>query len=85
MYTMIMVRPLAKPTSVKVGDLEIGDVDDFEDELNGVQLQPTSKVSQRKQMKQLDSKPIDTHTAIVSWHLLFVFLRTITLIPIYHL
>ncbi|XP_076439411.1 putative ubiquitin carboxyl-terminal hydrolase MINDY-4 [Babylonia areolata] len=54
----------AKPSSMKVGDLEVGDVDDFEDELNDVQLQPTSRVTQRKQVKQLDSKPIDTHTAI---------------------
>ena len=56
-----------KQASVKVGDLEFGDVDDLEDELNDVQLQPTSKTAQRKQVKQLDSKPIDTHAAIVSF------------------
>ena len=66
-YTMIICRPPVKPTSMKIGDLEIGDVDDFDDELNDVQLQPSSKASQRKQVK-LDSKPIDTHTAIVSLH-----------------
>ena len=70
-YQMIICRPPVKPTSMKIGDLEIGDVDDFDDELNDVQLQPSSKASQRKQVK-LDSKPIDTHTAIVSLHLVGV-------------
>ena len=70
-YAMMICRPQVKPTSMKIGDLEIGDVDDFDDELNDVQLQPSSKASQRKQVK-LDSKPIDTHTAIVSLHLVCV-------------
>ena len=73
-YTMIICRPPVKSTSMKIGDLEIGDVDDFDDELNDVQLQPSSKASQRKQVK-LDSKPIDTHTAIVSLHSVGVCVR----------
>ncbi|KAK7110213.1 probable ubiquitin carboxyl-terminal hydrolase MINDY-4 isoform X2 [Littorina saxatilis] len=61
-----------KPNAIKVGDLEFGDVDDLDDELNDVQLQPTSRgPAERKSLKQLDSKPIDTHTAIALKTLIF--------------
>jgi hypothetical protein len=60
-------RPSPKASGVKVGDLEFGDVDDFEDDVNDVQLQPTAvRAPPRQKNKQLDSKPIDTHTAVVS-------------------
>ncbi|KAK7488708.1 hypothetical protein BaRGS_00020005 [Batillaria attramentaria] len=56
----------SKPNKVKVGDIEFGDVDDLDTELNDVQLRPTtaSSSSQRTPLKSLDSKPIDTKTAI---------------------
>ncbi|KAL8560389.1 hypothetical protein ACOMHN_006120 [Nucella lapillus] len=63
--------PAVKPPSMKVGDLEFGDVDDLDDELNDVHLQPTSRGTQRKKVRQLDSKPIDTHTAIALKVLVF--------------
>ncbi|PVD30074.1 hypothetical protein C0Q70_09335 [Pomacea canaliculata] len=60
-------KPGFKPASlsnIKNGEIEIGDVDDAESEVNDIQLKPAALTPQRMQLKTLDSMPIDKNTAV---------------------
>lgn len=57
----------ASLSNIKNGEIEIGDVDDAESEVNDIQLKPAALTPQRMQLKTLDSMPIDKNTAVVSY------------------
>lgn len=54
----------SKSQMTRVGDLEIGEVDDLEEDFNDIDLGP--RVLTKQVMMSVDSKPINLQTAVVS-------------------
>lgn len=59
-------RPISSGVKTKVGDIEIGDVDDFDIELAALDLGPRLPVGKTLQ-NNVDSRPIDVKTAVVQY------------------
>ncbi|KAL5007676.1 hypothetical protein ScPMuIL_016482 [Solemya velum] len=63
-------RPISSGVKTKVGDIEIGDVDDFDIELAALDLGPRLPVGKTLQ-NNVDSRPIDVKTAVMLKSLMF--------------